>query len=187
MTTDVRSWKTLSLVCVAACVAVASSEAGAQGARSSKVASELASLMKERQLDAYAAQDPEVPNRFIATLLIPDVQMLVVSAEYATPGELQAQLAQKNYRDVYAALHQPATAQSRFFLIDLACDGLRADGEAVDILYEKGTTQTLFNGEWKTQGLSEADYKKRFEDAEARYTRLLTVLTERLKAPASGM
>jgi hypothetical protein len=153
---------------------------------SAQAAKELASLMAERQLDAFAAPDPESPSRFLATLLIPNVQMLVVSAEYPTPTELQSQLAQKNYRDVYAALHQPASAQSRFFLIDLACDGLRGGGESVDVLYEKGTTQTLFNGDWTKQGLSEQSYKQRLKDAELRYARILAQLRDSLKSPAAG-
>ena len=176
----------LAIACAAAGLVWTAGEAGAQTARSSNVASELASLMTERQLDAFAAQNPDAPNQFLAALLIPNVQMLVVSADYPNPGELQGQLAQKNYRDVYAALHQPVTAASRFFLLDLACDGLRAGGDAVDVLYEKGTSQTLFNGDWKQQGLSEATYNKRLEETEARYTRVLTLLRDTLKASPSG-
>jgi hypothetical protein len=185
MTTGLRKANTVAVVCVGAWFACAAVEARAQ-ARSSSAATELASLMTERQLESFAAQDPAAPHRFIATLLIPNVQMLVVAADYPTPAELQAQLAQKNYRDVYAALHQPVTAQSRFFLIDLACDGLRAGGDAVDVLYEKGQTQTLFNGAWKQQGLSEAAYQKKLQDAEAQYTRVLTALSAALKVPAGG-
>jgi hypothetical protein len=187
MTTYGRTARTLSIFCAAAWMVWASGEAGAQAARSSNVASELATLMTERQLDSFAAQDPHAPNRFLATMLIPNVQMLVVAADYANPGELQTQLAQKNYRDVYAALHQPVTAASRFFLIDLACDGLHGGGgDAVDVLYEKGVSQTLFNGDWKQQGLSEATYNKRLQETEARYTRVLTLLRDALKASASG-
>jgi hypothetical protein len=48
-------------------------------------------------------------------------------------------------------------------LIDSACGGLRTPGAGVDVLYEKRITQTLFNGDWKGQRLSEADYKQRLE------------------------
>jgi len=143
----------------------------------------LASLMTTRQLDAVAAQDPESPGRFVAALLMPNVQLLIVSAQYPAPAELQAQLTQRNYRDVYAALHQPSAQPTRFFLMDIGCDGLRSDGDAVDVLYEKGTTQTLFDGRWKQQGLSEAAYSKRVQDAEARYSRLLSILTATLQTP----
>jgi hypothetical protein len=165
---------------------LAAAPAAARGASSSDLAREVAALMTQRQVDSFAAQHPEAPNRFIATLLIPDVQMLVVSADYPAPADLQALLASKNHRDVYAALHQPATADSRFFLIDLACDGLRRGGNAIDVLYERGKTQTLFNDDWKPQGLSEAAYKTRAAEAEARYARLLTVLRDALRAPPAS-
>ena len=149
----------------------------AQQQGSQALAGDLASLMTSRNLDAVAAQDPEAPDRFVAALLIPDVQVLVVSAQYPVPGELQAQLIQQNYRDVYTALHQPSAQGTRFFLIDAGCDGLRPGDESVDVLYEKGTTQTLFDGRWKPQGLSEAAYTKRVQDTETRYSRLLAILT----------
>jgi hypothetical protein len=166
--------------------AVTAAAARAQGAASPAMARELASLLSERQLDAFAVQDPQAPNRFLATLLIPGAQMLVVSAEYPNPAELQAQLAQKNYRDVYAALHQPASASSRFFLIDVGCNGVSTGGDGIDVLYEKGTAQTVFDGDWKKQGVSEATYRERFQDAEKRYAHVLGVFTETLKAPAEG-
>jgi len=159
----------------------AASPAGAQERQSPALVGSLASLMTARQLDAVAAQDPESPDRFVAALLMPDVQLLIVSAQYPAPAELLAQLAQRQYRDVYTALHQPSAQQTRFFLMDIGCDGLRTGGDAVDVLYEKGTTQTLFDGRWKQQGLSETAYAKRAQDAEARYSRLLSILTSSLK------
>ena len=158
----------------------------AQEHQSSALVGKLASLMTARQLEAVAAQDPEAPDRFVAALLMPNVQLLIVSAQYPVPAELQAQLTQQNYRDVYTALHQPSTQQSRFFLMDAGCDGLRTEGDAVDVLYEKGTTQTLFDGRWKSQGLSEADYMKRAQATETRYSKLLSILTSTLDgAPAA--
>ena len=163
--------------------AVATAEARAQGATSAALARELAALLTERQLDAFAVQDPEAPNRFLATLFIPGAQMLVVSAEYSNPAELQAHLAQKNYRDVYTALHQPAAASTRFFLIDAGCNGVSAGGDGVDVLYEKGKAQTVFDGDWKKQGVSEATYRERFQNAEKQYARVLGLFTQTLKTP----
>jgi hypothetical protein len=154
----------------------------AQDQQSGALVTNLAALMTARHLDSVAAQDPEAPDRFIAALLMPGVQLLIVSAQYPVPGELQTQLAQQKYRDVYAALHQPSARQTRFFLMDVGCDGLRRDGEEVDVLYERGTIQTLFDGKWKKQGLSEAVYTQRAQDAETRYSRLLSILTSTLQA-----
>ena len=145
-------------------------------------AGELASLMTQQGLEAFAVQDPEVPKRFFAVLLIPKAQLLVVSAEYSTPAELTALLEHGHYRDVYTALHQPASAPTRFFLLDLGCDGLRSKSETVDVLYEKGVTQTLFNGDWKSQNLTESAYRSRAEQAEHRYGQILSRLVAALRA-----
>jgi hypothetical protein len=153
---------------------------------SSAIAGELTTLMTGRHLDAIAAQDSDHPDRFVAALLIPGAQLLVVSATYPNAGELQAQIAQKNYRDVYAALQQPVAQQTRVFFIDAAGDGLRSGGDAVDVMYEKGTQQTLFDGRWKPQGLTEAAYTKKVDIAEEEYSRLLSLLTATLKGESTG-
>ena len=67
---------------------VAASSAGAQERKSSALVDDLESLMTARQLEAVAAQDPDSPDHFIAALLMPDVQLLIVSAQYPAPAEL---------------------------------------------------------------------------------------------------
>lgn len=176
-----RLWLVPALLMLAA-----AAPAAAQTRPSSALTGDLATLMASRQIEAVAAQDPDAPDRFIAALLIPKVQLLVVSAQYPAPADLQAQLTQQRYRDVYTALHQPSAQPTRFFVMDAGCDGLRSDRENVDVLYEKGTTQTLFDGNWKQQGLSEATYTKRAQDAEAHYARLLSILTSSLQASPDG-
>jgi hypothetical protein len=148
---------------------------------SAAIAGELTTLMTAQHLDAIAAPDPEQPDRFVAALLIPNSQLLVVSARYPDAAELLAQVAQKNYRDVYAALQQPVAQPTREFFIDAGCDGLRSGADAVDVMYEKGTQQTLFDGRWKAQGLSESTYSKKFESAEQEYSSLLSILAASLK------
>ena len=169
---------------VASAFAAVGVAADAQTPASSTTAGDLASLMIKHKLDVFAVQDPQLPNRFLAVMLIPSVQLLIVSAEYPAPAELSAQLARRNFRDVYAALHQPASAPSRFFLLDLACDGLRGKSGAVDILYEKGVTQTLFNGDWRSQDLSKALYESKVTETERRYGQILGHLTGALRASA---
>jgi hypothetical protein len=142
--------------------------------------------MTAKGLDSFAIEDPETPNRFLAALLIPNVQLLVVAAEYPAPEDLKAHLDLKNYRDVYIALHQPASASTRFFLMDLDLDGIQSKGEAVDILYDGTESHTFFNGDWRGQGLSEAEYKSRLEGAERRYSRVLEHLSAALASAPSG-
>ncbi len=163
------------------------SPVAAQATTSPTAAREVVDLMTRGHIESFAVQDPDAAGRFIASLLVPGVQLLVVSADYPTPGELQAQIDAKNYRDVYTALHQPVSAPTRFFLIDLACDGLRANNSATDVLYEKGTAQTLFNGDWKGQGFTEAGYRTRVEGADRQYTGMLNRLRDALKAAGPGV
>jgi hypothetical protein len=178
-----RLWVICTVVAIVAMVAPPIRAAGGGG--SAALATELTSLLTDRHLDSIAAQDPEAANRFIAALLIPDAQLLVVSADYPAPAELQAQLTQKNYRDVYAALHQPASLQTRLFFIDAGCDGLKSGADTVDVLYERGK-QTMFDGHWKQQGLSEAAYTKKVGESDEQYAKMLTVLLTALKAPAAS-
>jgi hypothetical protein len=156
--------------------------ASAEDARSAPLVKQLAALMAERQLDSLAAKDPQDPGRYVAALLFPGVQLLLVSAQYPVGAEIDAQLAQRNYRDVYAALQQPVSAPSRVFFLDLGCDGLRNGGDNTDVMYEKGTAQTLFDGNWRKQGLSENAYVQKLQQSDERYAQLLTVLVQSLKS-----
>jgi hypothetical protein len=183
MTTMTRRSRVVAVTVVL--LAAVSSVEGRQR-QSPTLVGDLTSLMIARQLEAVAARDPESPDHFVAALLMKDAQLLVVSAQYPAPAELQAHLTQQQYRDVYTALHQPSAQATRFFMMDSGCDGLQTGAEAVDVLYEKGTTQTLFDGRWKQQGLSEAAYAKRVQDAETRYSRLLSILTSSLRTAPTG-
>ena len=140
----------------------------------------LASAMTERQLDAIAAADPEKPGRYIAALLIPGAQLLVVAAEYPNPAELQALLTPQGYRDVYSALHQPAASATRLFFLDAGCDGMQVGRDAVDVLYEKGTSELIFDGDWKKAKLSQSQYDRRVEEAGEQFGHLVTVLRNSL-------
>ncbi len=55
-----------------------------------------------------------------------------------------------------------------------------------DSVSERGAVQTTFDGDWKGQGLSEADYRSRFAAADARYARMVGALVATLKAGTSS-
>jgi hypothetical protein len=160
--------------------------ASAQALQSSALVKELTTAMAARQLDTIAAADPARPGRFVAALLLPGVQLLVVAAEYPNAAELQSLIAQRSYRDVYSALHQPLTQTSRVFFLDAGCDGLRTGSDAVDVMYDKGTTETLFDGNWKKSGLSEAAYFKRVQEADGQFKELVSVLRSTLAPEIAG-
>jgi hypothetical protein len=137
-------------------------------------AKELVEALSTRQLSAMAAKDPDTPGRYIAALSFPNVQLLVVSASYSNPAVLDDAIARKDFQTVYAALQGPNTREGKVFFQDMGADGLRADGDGtVDVMYEQGITQTLFDGNRKA--------KEKFAKAETTYERLLSVLLTQAK------
>lgn len=176
--------RTFSRCALAMCLAggcVALLDAVPAPEHSSKAASQLVKLMTSRNVQTIAVPDPQTPDRFIAAMLIPGSQLLVVAAQSTAPAYVHAQLAQKNYAEVYATLHSAAIPDTKLFIQDMGSDGLpqSADGP-VDIMYERGTKQTLFDGDWKGQKMSRSAYEEKLRKADAEYSRMLTVLTQHL-------
>jgi hypothetical protein len=160
-----------------ACVvllAVVAAPASAQTPTSAELAKQLVSALSTRGLDSIAARDPEKPDHAIAALAFPGSQILVVAAPYPEVNGLDALLEHGMYRDVYSVLQQPSITNGKLFIQDLGGDGLQANG--VDVVYENGKTQTLLDGNWKKQGLKEAEYQQRAAAAETRYARMLSAL-----------
>jgi hypothetical protein len=157
-------------------IIAAPSRAAAEQPRSTALAKQLVTLMAERQLESVAAPDPETPDRFIAAMAYPNVQLLVMAAKYPSPDYLRAQLEQRRYSDVYAALQQ-GVPESKLFFQDLGCDGLPTDkDQSPDIMYERGNVQTIFDGTGEKPKMSRDEYRQKLQEAEAQYSRLLTVL-----------
>jgi hypothetical protein len=158
----------------------------AQEFRSGPLASELTQLMKSRKLGAIAAKDPDTPDRFVAALAFPDVQLLVVAARYSVPQVLDEQLGKRRYDDVYAALQQSSFPESKVFFQDLKADGLHATADAgVDVMYDQVVHQTMFDGNPAKQNLTGAAYAEKLRAADALYSRLLTLLIAEIKVPPS--
>jgi hypothetical protein len=157
-------------------LAGAAADVRAQGTTSSDLAKQLASLMSGKGLDAIAVRDPTASDRAIAALVFPASQLLVVSARYPEPATLDAALSSRQFREVYAALQQPTVNEGKVFVQDLGCDGLHRDAGSVDVMYENGTAQTVFDGDWRRQKISETAYENRLKHADARYTAMLSAL-----------
>jgi hypothetical protein len=167
-------------------IAVVTSTFGlsAQSSRSEPLARELATAMQQRKLDAFAAKNPDAPNSYVAASLFPTVQLLVVAGEPISPETAQQQLDQKRYMDVYGTLQQSVVPNTKVFFQDLKADGLHAKSDAVDVLYERVANQTIFDGEPSKHHLTDAQYAQRFSAADTQYSRLLSVLLDRLKRQA---
>ena len=147
---------------------------------SADAARELALALDGSGLNSIAVADPDAPGRFVAALYIPGGQLLVVSAHHPSVDGITHRLALRQYREVYLDLQGTPMLQNKFFVQDARADGIVSavpGSGAVDVLYEDGVRQTLFNGDAKTQRLTSAEYDAKVAAADARYARLLKLLT----------
>jgi hypothetical protein len=137
---------------------------------------QLVSTMEARHLDAIAVPDRNEAGRFIAALVFPDVQILVVSGRASSPEALLKQIADRRFRDAYLDLNR-GSSEGRVFIHDMGANGLQDDGDDFDIYYE-GESRTIFDGNWAAQSLTQADYVKKGEEADLRYSRALALLLD---------
>ena len=75
-----------------------------------------------------------------------------------------------------------SAAATRLFVEDLGADGVKAkrEDQGFDAVENKGA-RTVFDGDWKKQKMSEADYMKAFAAADERYGEVLAALLAQLK------
>jgi len=171
-----------------------SASAQAPAAQSPSAASavkvkELVALMQSKKLEAIAAKDPSGSGRFVAALHIPSVQLLVVSAAYSMPGELDSRLYYKDFMGAYVDLNTSVHSSDKTFIEDALCDGLIAvPGKSLARDSAMlGTDKQIFDGDFakpdqrNSKKISHDAYHKKFSAAEERYVRVLGVLIEEVK------
>ena len=171
------------VICSLVLVCLAPAAASAQESKSSSLAKQLAAALDAGKLDSIAAKDPASPDVFAAALYFPGMQLLVISGKYAVPQLLTDRVGRKEYRDVYLDLNGASPADSKVFIEDPGADGLRAkreENQAFDQC-EIGGKRTMFNGDWKTQKMSEDDYMKAYSAADDRYAHILEALLAQAK------
>ena len=171
---------------VGACLAVVfalapSGRALAQESDSARVAKQLAAALDAAKIDAIAAKDPTKPGTYVAALYFAGAQLLVISAQYSAPALLDQKLAKKDYRDIYLDLYGAPMPGTKVFIEDFGPDGLKAKPEdSAPDSYEAGGKRTAFDGDWKAQKLSEAEYQQAFTTAGAAYAKMLTALLDQV-------
>lgn len=150
---------------------------------------ELIGLMQTKKLEAIAARDPNTSGRFLAALHIPNVQLLVVSAAYAKPGDIDARLYYKDFMGAYVDLNTSIHSSDKTFIEDALCDGLIAQ-PGKSLVHDSarlGTEKRVFDGDFaapnqkNSKKISQDAYLKLFSTAEEQYIRVLTVLIEEAK------
>lgn len=156
-----------------------------QTSTSSSMAKELVQELAKRQLTTVAAKDPEQADVYVAANYLPGIELIALSARSTSPPYLDSMLAAKRYDEVYGTLNQASVPDGKLFLQDMRADGLTPapdKGASFDIAYQNVVKTILFNGDWKKQSMSEAEYRKTFEQVDARYTRILALLLQQLRA-----
>ena len=178
MPTNLRAGRRVASLALALALASGSLSLAAAQSKSAAAAKQLTDVLDRLKLDAIAAPDPSDPGAFVAALYFQGGQLLVVSAKYSAPTLITAKLAKKDYRDIYIDLNAASVAGSKIFVMDQACDGLVAKpGDSAPDTWEQGTTNTIFDGDFKKAKLSEEAYGKAFATADQKYTHILELLT----------
>lgn len=157
--------------------------AWAQEPKSAALAKELNELLSSRKLDSIAARMPDSGEEFVGALAFPG-QLMVVWAKTTAPSLVNEKLIKKEYREVYIDLNSASIVETRHFVTDLGPDGLRARPEQKQgpaDMHDMGTKSMRFDGNWREDKMSEADYMKAHSDAEAAYMKAVQALIDQLK------
>lgn len=164
-------------------------QSGLPAPKSSVQAKELLSLLQAKKLDAFAVPDPQEPGRFVAVYGTPGVQLLVVTATYERPTDIEYRIFQKDYTGAYADLKSGVMSKARTFIEDMAGDGLLASpGKSpISDTITTGGEKHVFDGDFadpkkkNQKKISQEDYVKSYSSADEMYTRLLGALLAELK------
>jgi hypothetical protein len=105
-----------------------------------------------------------------------------VSATHPSADLVAQRLQQGQFREVYLDLQGTPARESKFFVHDMAADGLNLEGRgaAYDVIQEGALTLTC-DGRWKEAKFKEDDYRQRLAEADVRYTRILGLLVGALE------
>jgi len=189
MRTPARSCLAVAVVVAWALGASAGAQTVPPEGKSAPPAKELLTLLKSKNLEAFAARDPARTDRFVAVLGVAGVQLLVVAADYDRPSDIEYRLYTKDYMGAYADLKSSILAKERIYVEDMSCDGLKplpAKNELGDTVVI-GTEKHIFDGVFadpkkkNDKKISQDDYMKAFSTADERYTAILGHLIQELK------
>lgn len=155
----------------------------AQEPKSAAPAKELAQLLASKKLDSIAARMPDSKEEFVGALAFPG-QLMVVWAKSSAPAYVSEKLIRKEYKEVYIDLNSASILESRHFVTDLGPDGLKSKPDQkqgpADVRDIAGKS-LRFDGNWREDKMSEADYMKAYGEADAAYTRAVQALLDELK------
>jgi hypothetical protein len=157
--------------------------AAAQEPQSAGPAKELAQLLAAKKLDSIAARMPDSREEFVGALAFPG-QLMVIWAKTTAPAVINEKLIGKQYKEVYIDLNSASIIETRHFVTDLGPDGLRAkpqQKQGPSDSHDLGAKSMRFDGNWREDKMSEADYMKAHAEADVAYAKAIQALIEELK------
>lgn len=175
--------RTNTLLAIAMVAAVAAPAWAQQEPKSAALVKELQQLLSSRKLDSIAARMPDSREEFVGALTFPG-QLMVVWAKTSAPSVVNEKLLKKEYREVYIDLNSASIVESRHFVTDLGPDGLRfrpeqRQGPADS--HDLGTKSLRFDGNWREDKMSEAEYTKAYAAADEAYAKAIQALIDEIK------
>ena len=166
-----------------AVLAVLATPVFAQEPKSAAPVKELAQLLSSRKIESIAARMPDSLEEFVGALTFPG-QLMVVWAKTSAPSVVNEKLIKGEYREVYIDLNSASIVDSRHFVTDLGPDGLRAKPEnrqGPADTHDLGTKSMRFDGSWREDKMSEAEYMKAHAAADEAYAKAIQALIDQLK------
>ena len=157
--------------------------AWAQEPASAAPAKELMQLLSSRKMDSIAARMPDSREEFVGALTFTG-QLMVVWAKTSAPAVVNEKLIKKEYREVYVDLNSASILESRHFVTDIGPDGLRArpaQRQGPADTHDLGSKSMRFDGNWREDKMSEADYMKAHGEADSAYAKAIQALIDEIK------
>src|SRR5262245_38677633 len=105
MNTPRHRMRRVQAAVVCALVGAAQLTAGAQALPSPTSpprVKELVALLQSKKLEAFAAKDAADSGRFVAVFLVPGAQLMLISAGYERPTDVEYRIYQKDFTNAYA-------------------------------------------------------------------------------------
>jgi hypothetical protein len=155
--------------------------------QSPALAKELVAELGKKKLDCVFAKDPSTPGQYIAALHVPGLQLIVVSAQFDNPGNMEFRLFSADCMGAYVDMNAAVTAKNRLSINDIGADGLVANPKKNaprDGITRGGGDEVKLDGDskaLKAAKMTPDEFQKMFDEAETAYAGYLKVLIARLK------
>ena len=172
-----------SLLAAAVCAVAVAPVWAQQEPKSAAPVKELSQLLSSRKIESIAARMPDSREEFVGALTFPG-QLMVVWAKTSAPSVVNEKLLKKEYREVYIDLNSASIIDTRHFVTDLGPDGLRVRPEnrqGPADTHDVGTKSMRFDGNWREDKMSEADYMKAHAAADEAYAKAIQALIDEIK------